>query len=107
MPQTERIVCRPPGGGNHPKGVRRRAPAGKSLDRVRAEYPFRVNPETNPPQPDEISLAIAEALFADEPVPGPWWQAGIDESATGVFDLWRTAHGGAAPAQQARRRPGA
>jgi hypothetical protein len=39
-----------------------------------------VNPETSPPQPEDVGRAIAEVL-ADEPAaPDPWWQAGIEES---------------------------
>jgi hypothetical protein len=39
-----------------------------------------VTPETDPPQSEEVAHAIAEALAADDPVPDPWWQAGIEES---------------------------
>jgi hypothetical protein len=38
-----------------------------------------VTSETHPPQTEEITRAIAEALAANEPAPDPWWQAGIDE----------------------------
>jgi hypothetical protein len=38
-----------------------------------------VTTETNPPQTEEITRVIAEALAANEPVPDPWWQAGIDD----------------------------
>jgi len=44
------------------------------------EYPFRVNPETNPPQSAEVAEAIGAVLAGDEPAPDPWWRAGIDES---------------------------
>jgi len=47
---------------------------------VTAEYPFRVSTETDPPQPEAVVRAIAEALHADEPAPDPWWRAGIEES---------------------------
>ena len=80
MPQTNRIVCRPLGGGHHPNGVRGRSPTRKSLDRVSPDYPFRVTPETEPPQPAEIAQAIADVLEVDEPSPDPWWRAGIEES---------------------------
>jgi hypothetical protein len=39
-----------------------------------------VQPETDPPQPSEVDEAIADLLKADDPVPDPWWQAGIEES---------------------------
>jgi hypothetical protein len=39
-----------------------------------------VNPETTPPQPDEVARAITELLDEVGPAPDPWWQAGIDES---------------------------
>jgi hypothetical protein len=39
-----------------------------------------VNPETTPPQPDEVAKAIGEVLAEVDPTPDPWWQAGIDES---------------------------
>ena len=87
---TERIVCRALEGGHHPKGVRRRHPARKSLDRGTAQYPFCVNPETDPPQPSEVAEAIADVLESDDPGPDPWWQAGIEESLE--------SDGGAAPA---------
>ena len=52
----------------------------ESLDRGTPEYPFRVNPETNPPQSEDVARAITDVLAEDEPVPNPWWQAGIDEA---------------------------
>jgi len=55
-------------------------PVRESLDRGTAEYPFRVNPDTNPPQPDEVAQAIADALASDRSPPDPWWQAGNEES---------------------------
>ena len=69
---TDRIVCRPLSGGHHPNGVRNRAPERKSLDRVTAHYPFGVTTETKPPQTEEITRAISEALAAEEPprIPG-------------------------------------
>ena len=76
---TDRIVCRPLSGGHHPNGVRNRTPERKSLDRVTAHYPFGVTTETKPPQTEEITRAISEALAAEEPAPDPWWQAGIDD----------------------------
>ena len=45
-----------------------------------ADYPFRVSTETDPPQPEVVVRAIAEALHADEPAPDPWWRAGILEA---------------------------
>jgi hypothetical protein len=39
-----------------------------------------VNPETSPPQPDEVAKAIVQVLADGDPAPDPWWQAGIDES---------------------------
>jgi len=47
---------------------------------VTPEYPFRVNPETNPPQPEEVDQALADVLARDDPRPDPWWRAGIEES---------------------------
>ena len=52
----------------------------ESLDRGRPEYPFRVNPELDPPQSDDVARAIADALAEDDPLPAPWWQAGIEEA---------------------------
>lgn len=43
-------------------------------------YPFRVDLDTLPPQPDEIRRALAEALADPDPQPDPWWQAGIEEN---------------------------
>jgi hypothetical protein len=54
--------------------------ARRSLDRVRLHYPFCVSTDTQPPQPKEVTRAIAEALAGAEPVPDPWWQAGIEEA---------------------------
>src|ERR1700745_928023 len=59
VPQTHRIVCRPAGGGHHPNGVRPPLLLRKSLDRGTPLYPFRVHPETDPPQPSEVDEAIA------------------------------------------------
>jgi hypothetical protein len=39
-----------------------------------------VNPETSPPQPDEVAEAIGEVLAGEDRAPDPWWQAGIQES---------------------------
>jgi hypothetical protein len=39
-----------------------------------------VNPELEPPQPDEIATAIADLASADDPAPDPWWRAGIEEA---------------------------
>ena len=36
--------------------------------------------ELDPPQPDPVTLAVAELLGADEPSPDPWWRAGVDEN---------------------------
>ncbi len=38
--------------------------------------------ELTPEQPDEVAAAIAAALSepAQAPGPGPWWQAGLEES---------------------------
>ena len=54
--------------------------ARESLDRGTPQYPFRVNPETYPPQPDEVAEAIADVLAGGEGGRDPWWQAGIEES---------------------------
>jgi hypothetical protein len=35
--------------------------------------------ELDPPQPDEVVRAVAEALADDEAPPDPWWRAGIDD----------------------------
>ena len=80
MPQTVRILGRPLGGGHHPKGVRRRPVRRESLDRVTAQYPFRVKPETDPPQPDEVAQAIEDVLAPGDDRSDPWWRAGIEES---------------------------
>ncbi len=58
--------------------------------------------ETNPPQTEEITRAIAEALAVNEPAPDAWWQAGIDDDLES-FDVCRGLYGRAAPAEQARR----
>jgi hypothetical protein len=39
-----------------------------------------VNPETNPPQSDAVARAIADGLAEDDPIPNPWWRAGIEEA---------------------------
>ena len=39
-----------------------------------------MSPETDPPQPREVTRAIAEALATEEAGPDPWWQAGIEEA---------------------------
>lgn len=36
--------------------------------------------ELDPPQPDEVAQAVAEALAEPVSAPDPWWQAGIEES---------------------------
>ena len=77
---TERIVCRPLGAGHHPNGVWARITTRKSLDRGTGRYPFRVSPETNPPQPEDVDRAIADVLAEDATSPDPWWQAGTQES---------------------------
>jgi hypothetical protein len=77
---TKRIVCRPLGGGHHPKGVRNRLSRRKSLDRVTGQYPFRVSSETNPPQSEDVDKAIADLLGEDAVTPDPWWLAGTRES---------------------------
>jgi hypothetical protein len=55
-------------------------PTRKSLDRVTAQYPFRVSSETNPPQSEEVDRAIADVLAEDAAARDPWWQAGIEEA---------------------------
>ena len=52
----------------------------ESLDRGTPQYPFRVTPETDPAQPEEVVRAIADALAAEAAAPDPWWRAGIEES---------------------------
>jgi hypothetical protein len=47
---------------------------------VTGEYPFRVTPETNPPQPEDVVRALAELVEGFEPAPDPWWQAGMEEA---------------------------
>jgi hypothetical protein len=44
-----------------------------------AIYPCRVELELDPPQPAEVTQAVADALA--EPTGGtdPWWRAGVDE----------------------------
>ena len=39
-----------------------------------------VDVELDPPQPDEVTRAVAELLDADAPPPDPWWRAGVDEN---------------------------
>ncbi len=41
-----------------------------------------IDVELSPEQPDEVAAAIAAALAepAQSRVPGPWWQAGLEES---------------------------
>jgi hypothetical protein len=39
-----------------------------------------VNPETTPPQPDEVATAIADVLDLAVAGPDSWWQAGTEES---------------------------
>jgi hypothetical protein len=39
-----------------------------------------VNPETNPPQPEEVDRAIADVLAEDAAAPGPWWRAGVEDA---------------------------
>ena len=36
--------------------------------------------ELDPPQPQEVTRAVAELVDVDAPAPDPWWQAGVDES---------------------------
>jgi hypothetical protein len=36
--------------------------------------------ELTPEQPDQIADAIEAVLAAPTPSPGPWWQAGLEES---------------------------
>ena len=36
--------------------------------------------ELTPAQPDQVAAAIAAVLAEPAPGPGPWWQAGLDES---------------------------
>jgi hypothetical protein len=39
-----------------------------------------VDVELDPPQPDEVTRALAQLLDADAPPPDPWWRAGVDEN---------------------------
>ncbi len=39
-----------------------------------------MEPELDPPQPEPVARAVAEALAEGENGPDPWWQAGIEES---------------------------
>jgi hypothetical protein len=39
-----------------------------------------VDLELDPPQPDEVTRAIATLLDDEEDAPDPWWQAGLEES---------------------------
>ena len=41
---------------------------------------FGVDPDTKPPQPKEVTRALAEALAVETEAPDAWWQAGIDEA---------------------------
>ena len=77
---NDRIVCRPHGGGHHPKGVRSRLSTRESLDRVTGQYPFCVTFETNATQSEDVDKAIADLLGEDDAAPDPWWRAGIEES---------------------------
>jgi hypothetical protein len=36
--------------------------------------------ELDPPQPEEVVQAVAEALSGPDRSPDPWWQVGIEES---------------------------
>jgi hypothetical protein len=36
--------------------------------------------ELDPPQPDEVTRAIAALLEEAAPVVDPWWRAGVDEN---------------------------
>jgi hypothetical protein len=39
-----------------------------------------VDLETSPPQPDEVTRALAAALADPEPDPDPWWRAGNEDA---------------------------
>jgi hypothetical protein len=39
-----------------------------------------VDVETEPPQPDEVTRAIAVLLEETAPTVDPWWRAGVDEN---------------------------
>lgn len=39
-----------------------------------------IHVELTPKQPDQVAAALAAALAEPAPGPGPWWQAGLDES---------------------------
>jgi hypothetical protein len=39
-----------------------------------------VDVELDPPQPGEVTRAVAELVDAHAPPPDPWWQAGVEES---------------------------
>ena len=36
--------------------------------------------ETNPPQPEPVVEAIADALAEPVREPDPWWQSGVEEA---------------------------
>jgi hypothetical protein len=39
-----------------------------------------IDVQLTPEQPDEVAAAIAAALSEPAQAPGPWWQAGLEES---------------------------
>jgi hypothetical protein len=39
-----------------------------------------MEPELDPPQPEPVAQAVAEALTGAERGPDPWWEAGIREN---------------------------
>ena len=39
-----------------------------------------IDVELTPEQPEQVVAAIAAVLADHAPGPGPWWQAGLDES---------------------------
>ena len=44
------------------------------------KYAHGVDVEIDPPQPDEVTRAIAELLDEAVPAVDPWWRAGVDEN---------------------------
>ena len=53
-------------------------------DRVSGRYARPVDVELDPPQPEPVAEAIADALALDgRSVVDPWWRAGIEENLRG------------------------
>jgi hypothetical protein len=39
-----------------------------------------MEPDLDPPQPEPVARAVAEALAVAEGGPDPWWEAGMKEN---------------------------